>query len=134
MDSDVVHIDFSKNNLSLYNKTANEEYKTRLATALLKNGIATDYFNEEGNTDIKLYVTNFVNDVITERANRDRIMGITYKLAQTSIHNSESEVLYPVINKYQGHLLIETYYFALEGNEVKTEVVPFSDKGPLIIN
>lgn len=117
----------------LYNyvtKNDMDNYKTRLANALLKDGIDCDMVNDDALT--KQFISNWANDNIISKNTQNRIMGITYKFSYLDLdkHSKTEESerrTFPIINKYNGHNLIDTTYFAVDGETLSSKVIPLNN-------
>lgn len=130
--------DFSKNRMSDYTETNYKSYKARLAKALVTDGVSTDMFLEEKYSNLRQYIIQYVQEVLINNKAKDALNGITYKLANTTIQGESTGVAtdrtYPVINRYQGHLIEETLYFRLRPDgTVDIQHIPYAES-TIIIN
>lgn len=123
----------------LYNRVSKDtmdDYKTRLAKGLMNEGIDCDYVND--NSNAKELISKWVEDNITSRDLQNKIMGITYKFSYLDLdkHSKAEENernIYPIINKYQGHNLVDTTYFVMDKNgALDARVIPLK-KSKIII-
>lgn len=113
-------------------------YKQRLALALVNGAVSSDMLLEEKNGELRKYITNYVEEVFKTSKVQNDIERVTYKLVNSSIHGIDNDnagvvKTYPLINKFKGHLLVETFYFKIVGQHVIVDSVPFLAPGPTII-
>ncbi len=101
-----------------YSKQEMDKYKGKLATALLEEGVSTDYTFK--NPEAQNYIANWAKEHIIDKEMHYKLQGFTFRFANLNLgvrnnDNSESEIrTFPVINKYKGHNIVETIYFALD--------------------
>lgn len=114
-----IKIDYDKNEL--------EEYKGKLATILLDEGIDTNYTLTNANA--KNYIANWAKEHIVEKEMHYKLQGFTFRFATLSLGAYNSEIAdnelrsFPIINKYKGHNLIETIYFVIDKDEVVSDKI-----------
>jgi len=130
--------DFSRNCLENYTKDNYKSFKIRLARALAQDGVSSEMLMDNEHSGLRQYIINFVQDKIINNKKKDALQGITYKLMDTTIEGESTGVsttrTYPVINKYQGHLIEETIYFQLcPDNLVKTCSIPYVEQNIIIL-
>ena len=105
---------------SIYSSIQMESYRNRLKKALATDGVSSrDIVN---NTDYKTFISNYVqtNVIATERA--DAIAGYVNRLANMEfLARGTVAQEFTIINRYRGHHLIETIYFAKDGDNLSTK-------------
>lgn len=113
-------------NKNFYDEKTIKDYKARLAAALVKDGLSADTIATS--TMYKEYLIRFAEDNIIAPQAKDRIMGITYKMAVMDLDilgtGATEYQSFPIINKFKGHNLIESIYFRKDGTGVSTASVP----------
>lgn len=110
-----------------FNSVTIEDYKARLGHALSSNGISCDEI--ANNTEYKNFIYQYADEELIKKEMRHKLMGETYRMAVTDLEkyssNSEkTKLLFPIINKYHGHSLVETFYFAKDNDGIKVCSVP----------
>ncbi len=120
----------NKNNVHRphYSDSVIEDYKHRLGRALSQEGISSKDIEES--SDIKEFMSNYVQENIVDSEMRNKLQGFTFKLSniyldQYGTSGEVEKLMFPVINKFKGYGLIETIYFTKrKDNTISTVVVP----------
>lgn len=109
------------------------EYKERLAKKLLKYNMHAEAI--ANNAEFKQSIKNYVIENVINATNKNRILGISKKLANMEIHHPDEEyVSFPVIHTYKYHNLVSTtiFYYNSNGDFIADEV-PLIES-PIIIH
>lgn len=114
------------------NKETFQNYKERLARTLLKYNFHAEVI--ANNTDLKNFIENYVVANCIDSMNRDKILGITKKLANMEVKLPNNEyVSFPIIHTYKWHNLVSSTIFYIDENgECKAEKIEL-EASPLIV-
>lgn len=109
-----------------------QNYKEKLARTLLKYNCHAEAI--ANNTDLKSFIEKYVVTNCIDSMNRDKILGITKKLANMEVQLPNNEyVSFPIIHTYKWHNLVSsTIFYIDETGECKAEEIEL-ESSPLII-
>lgn len=109
-----------------------KSYKEQLARTLMKHGYHSEII--ANNSELKQFIENYVSTNVIDSMNRDKILGITRKLANMEITLPNGEhATYPIIHAYKYHNLMNTTIFYIdENNECKAEVIELINESALL--
>ena len=122
---------------SPYTKKELEKYQYQLINILSKSGITCEMINN--NAYYKNFIANYVESEIVNKIHKFALQDITHKFIHMNIsmvkNNKNTEYIYPVINRYKGHNLLESILYVIDSNEViTTRTVPFRDSSIILLN
>jgi len=121
-----------------YSERELEEYKGKLSSALIENGIDTAYTIT--NADAKNYIANWAEENIIKKEMHFKLQGYTFKFASLNLgvynkDNDETSIkTFPIVNKYKGHNLVETIYFSLDKDGAILDKVIKVKNSSIILN
>lgn len=106
-----------------------DDYRSRLATALLEHGWTAEAIST--NTDMKAFVANYVQTEIIDAKIKNDLIGITHRLAHMEIQSNQLMV-FPVVHQYSWHNLQGTIIFYMQDGRPTTELIPV-EKSAIIV-
>lgn len=107
-----------------------EDYRSRLATALLRYGYTADKIAQD--TELKDYIGNYVQANVIDSKTRDAIVGITHRLAHMEVAGNQ-EGVFPIVHQYKWHNLVGSIIFYKDDNgHCIHEMIPVNNN-PILI-
>ena len=79
-----------------------EEYRSRLATALIKGGYDADSIAND--SEMKQFISNWVEQNVINDKTKNALIGITHKLAHMEIAGAQKGT-FPIVHQYLWHNL-----------------------------
>ena len=115
-----------------YTEKTFNEYKLRLTDTLMRQGLDSDTIFRD--SQLKQFIFNYVeNELMNEKKDTERIiLGTNIRLVHMEIEASSGKKIYPLVNEYKGHYLMNTYYFYKNGSECKMGCVEVNPS-PIIL-
>jgi hypothetical protein len=94
-----------------YTKKTWDDYKDRLASTLRKRALDGDQIFKDNKA--KEFIVNYMqNELINEKKETERlILNMNIRLVHMEIESTAGKRVFPVVNEYKGHHLMNTYYF-----------------------
>ena len=112
-----------------------DEYRSRLASALLKGGFDADTIAND--SEMKQFISNWVSDNVIEHKTANALIGITHKLAHMEIEGAQKGT-FPIVHQYLWHNLQCSIIFVkddqghpiVERIPVEKEIITAIDPNP----
>ena len=88
-----------------------ETFKSKLATTLREKALDSDQIFKD--PDVKNFIVSYVEaELLSEKKDFERLaLNINIRLVHMDIETSSGKRTFPIINEYNGHNLMKTYYF-----------------------